>query len=278
MLQNTKDIKENYIVSSLVRGFKILSSFTVKRPALKVSELAEMTGLDQATVFRFVYTLEKMGYLVRDDETKRYKQGVRMLALSLPAREGVAARSAGLPIMMDLSKQLDENIRMGVLDGPDAQTIIPDLDVVTIAVMEVLQKLVYPNIIGQRSPAYCTAQGKVLLAYQPPETWDELIAQIEFTPYTEQTIADPYLFRQELQKTRRQGYATQDNEFIVGLGAIAAPVFEVHGDVAAAVSISGLSAQILHDEKFETFVTELQKCARRISNELGYFPEIMGIA
>jgi DNA-binding IclR family transcriptional regulator len=269
MLPNTKDIKENYIVSSLVRGFKILSSFTVKRPTLKVSELAEMTGLDQATVFRFVYTLEKMGYLVRDDETKRYKQGVRMLALSLPAREGVAARAAGIPMMTELSRQINENVRLGVLDG---------VEVVTVAVLEVLEKLIYPTVIGQRSPAFCTAQGKVLLAYQPVETWDELISQIEFMPRTEQTIVDPDAFRKELQKTRRQGYATQDNEFIVGLGAIAAPVFEVHGDVAAAVSISGLSTQILHDEKFETFVTELQKCARRISNELGYFPEIMGIA
>ena len=52
------DVKENYIVSSLVRGLQILSTFTPKRPALKVSEIAEITGLDQATVFRFVYTLE----------------------------------------------------------------------------------------------------------------------------------------------------------------------------------------------------------------------------
>jgi DNA-binding MarR family transcriptional regulator len=59
-----EEVNENYIVSSLVRGLRILSTFTTKRPSLKVSEIAEINGLDQATVFRFVYTLEKLGYLV----------------------------------------------------------------------------------------------------------------------------------------------------------------------------------------------------------------------
>ena len=100
------NVNDNYIVSSLVRGFKILSTFTVNRPALKVTEIADITGLDQATVFRFVYTMEKLGYLVRDEETKRYRQSIRLRTLSLPAMHGNVIRDATAPA----NQHLHENV------------------------------------------------------------------------------------------------------------------------------------------------------------------------
>jgi len=263
MAIDPEDLKENYIVSSLVRGLKILSTFTVKNPSLKVSEIAEMTGLDQATVFRFVYTLEYLGYLVREDETKRYHQSVRMLSLSLPARSGVAVREAALPSMADLSKKINESVKLAVLDG---------LECVMVAVVEILDKLNYPTPIGYRSPAYCTAQGKVLLAYQPVDDWDRLIARIEFLPRTENTIVDPGIFREELLQVRRQGYSIQDAELTMGLSSVAAPVFDHVGHVAGAINISGMSIQILNEEKIDIYIDELLKTARTVSTRLGYLP------
>ncbi len=257
-------LKENYIVSSLVRGLKILSAFTVKRPSLKVSEIAEMTGLDQATVLRFVYTLEHLGYLVRDEETKRYRQSVRMLSLSLPAREGLTVREVALPVMFELSGKINETVKLAVLDG---------VEIVIIALVEVLDKLVYRTPIGHRSPAYCTAQGKVLLAYQPIEDWDRLISRIDFVKHTENTIVDPQMFRQELLKIRQQGYSVQDGELIVGLGSIATPVFDHTGKIAGAINISGLSMEIMRDERINVYLEELLKSARTISSKLGHVPE-----
>jgi IclR family pca regulon transcriptional regulator len=264
MTFEAEDLKENYIVSSLVRGLKILSAFTVKRPSLKVSEIAEMTGLDQATVFRFVYTLEHMGYLIRDEESKRYRQSVRMLSLSLPAREGLTVREVALPVMFELSGKINESVKLAVLDG---------VEIVMIALAEVMDKLVYRTPIGHRSPAYCTAQGKVLLAYQPLENWDRLISRIDFVKRTENTIVDPQVFRQELLKVRQQGYSVQDGELIVGLGSIAAPIFDHTGRIAGAINISGLSMDIMHDERINVYLEELLKSARVISTKLGYVPE-----
>ncbi len=267
MMDNGNDLKENYIVSSLVRGLKILSTFTVKKPALKVSEIAEMTSLDQATVFRFVYTLEKLGYLVRDEETKRYHQGVKMLTISLPAREGIPLRELALPVMYELSKAVNETVTLNILDG---------VEIVTIAISEVLERVYYRSRLGQRMPVYCTSQGKVLLAYQPIDKWDQLIAKIDFAPQTERTIVDPGQLRDELFKTCQQGYAVEDSELILGLSSIAAPVFDHHGQVAAAVNLSGLSMQLLHADKAEFYIGELVKCARDISAKLGYLPDTAG--
>lgn len=256
-----EEIKENYIVSSLVKGLQILSTFTVKKPALKASEIAETTGFDQATVFRFLYTLEKLGYLVREEETKRYHQGVRMLTLSLPARQGIAVREVALPFMFELSKKINEVVTLSMLDG---------VEIVTVAIVDIPEKTIFSTPIGHRSPGYCTAAGKALLACQPMENWDRLISRIEFFPYTPQTIVDPKLFREELLRIRQQGYATQDGELIADLGSLAAPIFNYHKDVDTAINISGLSMHILHEEKTAVYVNELIKSAQIISTELGH--------
>lgn len=260
------DVNEQYIVSSLVRGLQILSTFTPKRPALKVSEIAEITGLDQATVFRFVYTLEKLGYLIRDEDTKRYHQSVRMLTLSLSARQGIAVREVALPRMYELSDKVNEIVTLSVLDGVEA---------ITIGVIEIREKIVFTLPLGHRSPAYCTAMGKALMAFQPIETWDRLIPRIEFVQYTENTIVDPQQFREELLRVRKQGYAVSDGELIANMGSIAAPVMDFHRDVAGAINISGFSMQVLHEERTEDFIRELTHTAQTVSAELGYIAELM---
>jgi IclR family transcriptional regulator, pca regulon regulatory protein len=178
------EVNENYIVSSLVRGFQILSAFTPNRPVLRVSEIAEMTGIDQATVYRFVYTLEKLGYLVRDEDTKRYHQSVRMLTLCLPARLGTPVREIAIPTMFELSNQIREIVNLCILD---------EVDTVVIATAEFQERFIFSVPIGHRSPGFCTAAGRVMLAYQSTETWDQLVSQMQLTPYTAKTIVDPAL-------------------------------------------------------------------------------------
>lgn len=266
MFVDKEDIKENYIVSSLVRGLKILSTFTVKQPSLKVSEIAELANLDQATVFRFVYTLERLGYLVREEDTKRYHQGVRMLTLCLPARESITVRDVALPYMNELSKFTNETVKLGILDN---------IDVVMVAVVEIPDKLVYRTPIGHRSPVHCTALGKVLLAFQPMETWDTMISQIDFSPRTEKTIVDPQKFRECLLETRNQGYALQDGEQILGLSSLAAPIFDSSGKIVAGLNVSGLSIHFLEQGKPDFLIDELIKCATNISTKLGYSAELL---
>lgn len=256
-----EDVNENYIVSSLVRGLQILSTFTAKRPSLKVSDIAEINGFDQATVFRYVYTLEKLGYLVRDKETKSYHQGVRMITIGLPAREGIIVRDVSLPMMYELSKNINQTVKLAILDG---------VDTVTIAVAEIPDQIYFRTRIGERSPTYGTALGKVLLAYQPVETWDKLISQLDFLPQTERTIVDPKIFREELLRIRQQGHSIQDGELVIGLGSVAAPIFDYHNEIVAAIDLSGLSAEILNEKRIDYFIGEIVNSARRISADLGH--------
>ncbi len=256
------EVNENYIVSSLVRGFQILSAFTPNRPFLRVSEIAEMTGLDQATVYRFVYTLEKLGYLVRNEDTKRYHQSVRMLTLGLPARLGVPVREIAIPTMFELCNKIREIVNLCVLD---------DLDAVTIATAEIQERFVFAAAIGHRSPGFCTAAGRVMLAYKPIETWDRLISRMELTPYTKKTIVDPARLREELAKARKQGYAIQEGELVENVGSIAARIFDSKGEATAAVEVTSYSEQIIQNaEKRDAVISGLLGIAETISYRLGH--------
>jgi IclR family pca regulon transcriptional regulator len=256
-----RDKRSRYFVNSLARGLQVLAAFTVSEPKLTISDIAEKTGLSQSTVFRLVYTLEKLGYLKRDPDSKRYRQSVRMLTLSLATRTGLSVRGVALPYLEDLSKRINESTKLAVLDEDE---------IVFIAVFEAPNKLTYRTELGQRSPAYCTALGRVLLAFLPQEKRREIIDVIQFARKTERTITDPEAFRAELERIRTQGYALQDQEFIPGLAALAAPVFGLDGQVEAAISLSMLPSELLHSQNMDTYTRELLDHAERISEALGY--------
>jgi DNA-binding IclR family transcriptional regulator len=173
-----------------------------------------------------------------------------MLTLSLPARSGTVVRDVALPTMYDLLKAVNEIVTLAVLDG---------IEIVTIAIAEIPEKIVFSTLIGQRQPAYCTAAGKMLLACQPVETWDRLLSRIEFVSYTDKTIVDRELLREELLIARQQGYATQDGELLVSLGSMAAPIIDYHNDVVAAINISGLSVQMFDENQVDRYTGEVKQ-------------------
>jgi IclR family pca regulon transcriptional regulator len=189
-----------------------------------------------------------------------------MLTLCLPARESITVRDVALPYMNELSKITNETVKLGILDN---------IDVVMVAVVEIPDKLVYRTPIGHRSPVHCTALGKVLLAFQPMETWDSMISQIDFSPRTEKTIDDPQKFRECVLETRNQGYALQDGEQILGLSSLAAPIFDSRGKIVAGLNVSGLSIHFLEQGKPDFLIDELIKCATNISTKLGYSAELL---
>jgi IclR family transcriptional regulator, pca regulon regulatory protein len=260
----SKKIKENYFTNTLSRGLQVLSAFTPQKPSLSISEITELTGLPQSTTFRLVYTLENLGYLIRDQETRKYRHSSRMLAIGLATLESLDIREVALPYMQALSHSIDETVKLGILDG---------VEVVILASVVAPDKLSMPTPIGHRWPVYCSSLGKVLLAYQPPDKRDKSIAAIEFKPRTARTIIDPVEFKDHLRLTQERGYSTVEEELIAGMGSIAAPIFDHNGDVIAAIDISTLRfGPDIHNNQHR-LVQELINCAKQISKSLGYNKE-----
>jgi IclR family pca regulon transcriptional regulator len=261
MVTHSKEIKENYFTNTLSRGLQVLSAFTPQNPSLSISEITEITGLPQSTTFRLVYTLENLGYLIRNQETRKYRHSSRMLAIGIAALESLDIREVALPFMQALSQRIHETVKLGILDG---------VEVVILASVVVPDKLSIPTPIGHRWPVYCSSLGKAMLAFQPSEKREKIIAAIEFKPRTARTIVNPEEFREHLRMTRERGYSMVEEELIAGMGSMAAPIFDHDGDVIAAINISTLRfGPDIHTDQ-DRLIHELIDCAAQISKSLGY--------
>jgi DNA-binding IclR family transcriptional regulator len=118
---------------------------------------------------------------------------------------------------------------------------------------------------------HCTSVGKAILAFLPPERASEILKRVRFERMTSRTIATPEALRAELEKTRRRGYAVDDEELEEGLRCIAVPVLDAQRLPVAAVSVSGPSFRVTA-QKLPTIANHLLQCVRGISMDMGYMP------
>jgi DNA-binding IclR family transcriptional regulator len=123
--------------------------------------------------------------------------------------------------------------------------------------------------LGAPRPAYCTALGKALLAYQHPSIAEAYLASTELKALTPKTITSAARVREELRKVRRTGIATDDEEFSQGIRCVAAPVFNFSNAVAAALGMFGPAWRV-SPQRLSAHALTVARFAERLSRELGY--------
>lgn len=121
--------------------------------------------------------------------------------------------------------------------------------------------------IGLRKPVHCTAEGKALIAFQPPPMIERLISA-GLERRTPRTMIDPAALREELGKIRGRGYATDDEEYELGVRGIASPIRDDSGNSVAAVGVNG-PAQRLTKNRLRALAGHVNDAAKAISLRLG---------
>ena len=150
----TGKVDSRYYIEALGRGLRILEAFSEQSPSLSLTEIASTVGLDKSTVFRSVYTLESLGYLERDPETKRYRPGLKVLRLGFAVLNNLEMAQIAQPYLKALSGKCGETTNMTIRDGKE----------IVYVVRNKTQQVVSVNLqLGSRLPVYCTALGKTQL-------------------------------------------------------------------------------------------------------------------
>ncbi len=204
---------------------------------LGVSELARRAGLSKSTTFRLLGMLERNGVVERAGTAYRLGRLIQELGAppSGPAHDAV--RDALTPYLADLYEATHQTVQLAVLSGAH---------VVYLNKLEGRQRLRTPSRIGGRMPAYCTAVGKMLLAYDPEAV--ELTLAAPRHAWTARTIVDVSELTAELDRVRRRGIAVDRGESLDSLTCIAAPVLGRDRRPVAALSISGDSSSFRPDQ------------------------------
>ena len=248
-------------VRAVSRAIAILRAFTPEAPYLPLAGVAARAGLDAGTTRRILVTLRDDG-LVRQDE----RSGHYCLTL------GVLQLAGAVP-QADSLKDLTENVLIALADETRATVFLSaaiDEEAICLARYHGESAIqVRWWAVGGSLPLNCGAAPKILFAYMPEEMRERLLDQ-EMTQLTPHSVADPKALRGELDTIRERGWALAQDDVAEGLSALAAPVRNDAGEVIAAVSIGGLTPQILGGSE-PKLLPRLLACADDLSGRLRHY-------
>jgi PcaR/PcaU/PobR family beta-ketoadipate pathway transcriptional regulator len=218
----------SYGIQSVSRAFTILELFDERRPDLSTTEIAELTGLNRATAYRFCQTLLSLGYL-EEVAPRRFRPGLKAVSLARAALSSRELPDLAQPYLRELRDAVGETVNMALLDGAD---------VVYVARLLSHHLLALRLFVGSRLPAYASSLGRAMLAFLPDDEVEAILEGVEFQTLTRHTIVDRERLLAELHRVRSRGYAINDQELVLGIRGIAAPVFGVGGRPIAAINLS----------------------------------------
>jgi DNA-binding IclR family transcriptional regulator len=246
-------------VKSVDRAVEILLSFTREHPAMDVGQLQRKLGIARPTLYRMLRTLQDKGLIRAIGEPRRYELGYKIMQLANVWLSNVEVNRIAQPVLETLRRASEETIALNVPVSESARMCAIELPS--------KQALAFSLGIGHIQPMHIGASGKAILAYSSPDRQDATLRDAGV-----RSLGD---FKLQLTQIRKGGYAVTSAEVIAGAVAIAAPVFDRHGDVIASVSIVGPEARLKGADRQQA-IELVKRAAHDISLGLGYAAEGKG--
>ncbi len=242
---------------TLQRAIRVLG-LIAERPS-SIEEVAGFMGTHRSTALRTLQVLEAEQVVVRDARNI-FRLGHRVISLANAALENIDLRTVAAPFLSRLNHEVEQTIHLGMLVA-DA--------VVYIDKREAKQTVRMYSRIGSSAPLHCTGVAKAVLAFLPDEDRDRIAGEIDFVVHTDNTLATPDEYLEDLDATRTRGYAIDHLEHEPWVNCIAAPVFEASGSVIGSVSITATTLSCDY-ETLLTMVPKLFETSQGISHEFGW--------
>lgn len=221
-LENTGQIPTN------LRLLLLLEEVAKVGVPVTPSVVNETLGLPKPTIHRLFATAEAEGFLQRDIDGRSYSPGRRMRMLSINTLSSERVRTVRLAVLKSLAVKVGETCNLAI---PEREGMFY-LDRV-----ETHWPLRIQLPVGTQVPFHCTASGKMFLSTLRPDYLERFLKNYIMEKQTDQTITNPAKLQAELEVTRERGYATDNEEFMTGMTAIAVPILDNRGRLLSTLSI-----------------------------------------
>jgi IclR family KDG regulon transcriptional repressor len=246
-------------VRSVQVALDVLEAVAFAEGDVGVSELAARLGLTKGSIFRHLQTLVERGYLAQNPATSRYRLGVKLHLLGQVASGRIDLLSAAEAPMKALRDEIGQTV------------VLATVGLRGVVVLSTLMGKA-PIEIGVRPGSelrfHASAQGKIALAFGRRA----LAAQLRRQPldrFTEHTIAELPVLDREIDEIRRRGWATAPEEVLLGVNALAAPIFDDAGECVATLALVG-SIQFIPRRPDAAQIAALTRATEQISRHLGF--------
>jgi DNA-binding IclR family transcriptional regulator len=246
------------VISKVLRILEVLQN---SPGGLGLKAICDETGINKSTAHRFLRHLERESYLLRTEDGA-YLIGPRLAQMSACASRSATLQAVARPTLSELCSSTQETVNLGVLDHGT---------LLYIDVMESPHEFRLVSRVGTRRSLHVAAMGKVLAAFLPASEYERTLNGIVFQRVTPKTIANIVQLRAELDRVRRQGYAVDNEEALVGCRCVSAPILNSDKVAIGALSVSGPVARVslAHVPGLARLV---KTAANAVSTAMGFAP------
>ena len=244
---------------ALTRALNLLEAVASHSSGVNLSDLSEQVDLAPSTAHRLLKGLEARRYINQDEERGLWFIGVNAFtvgAVFLHSRNIVSISRSSMRILMEKTQ---ETVNLALRD---------DLEAIYISQVECRQIMRSLSTIGARTPLHASGVGKALLTGLPPRRCHRVLQRLDYTPITESTLTRLEDLEANIAQSRIRGYAVDDEEHAIGLRCAATPIYNEHGEVIAALSVSGPKARI-NDQRLSELGELVSSSANQITLEMG---------
>jgi IclR family KDG regulon transcriptional repressor len=248
------------VSGTVLRALRLLDVLVAEPRGLGLTAAAARGGLNKATAFRMLGSLQRAGLVVQDPATGHYRPGMKLVRMAEQVLEALDFRTVAHSYVERLAEEIGHGVLAGVLEGPE---------VVYVDHVEGSGGLRVHRQVGGRRSVHVSSIGKAILAHLPPAEAEATLDACRFERRTERTITDRAALLADLETARRRGWAEVRDEDVLGATSVSAPVFDHTNRVIGAIGFTGPSFA-LQGPALERSVQLLITACRAASAELGH--------
>ena len=249
-------------IRALDRALDILD-LIASSSGLTLSEIGQRLEMAPSTVHRVLVTLAARGVAETDPATQAWHVGPTAFrhGSAFMRRSGLVERAR--PLLRRLMEQTGETANLGILNG-DAVLFLSQAET-----HETIRAFFPP---GTRSALHASGIGKALLAHVPPAQRRLMLQGMALQRFTDKTLTDADALEQDLARIRARGYSLDNEERTPGMRCIAAPIFDLSGEAAAGISVSGPTLR-MSDARLESMSEAVIAAGRELSFGMAPIPQ-----
>lgn len=257
--QGEKQVDTRLFVSSVGKALRVMEAFDETEQKMTLSRIAEKTGLGRSAAQRFVYTLETLGYLKREQGAPGYSLSNRALLFVRGLLSANSAFENALPLLKTLAEETGETASWVECDGSEIIIIggVPSPN---------RSAVILP--VGSRYKALTASSGHLFLADQPEDYVRALYEEADDASLDrlDHIGADAYL--ELIRKERTEGLCVTEKDVDLSSISISAPVEDFRGKMFAAINVSALKGRVRPEEVQSRIVPLIKRTAELASGNL----------
>ncbi len=243
-------------IASLPKAMRVLEAFRNTRESLGLTEIGQITGLGKSAAQRFTHTWERMGYLGKDPQTRRYVLTPRVVELGYFFLRSDRLVSRAAPHLVALRERCGLAVNMSVLDGGDMIYLLR---------LPSRQLTLAEMLPGRRMPAWCNSAGRMLLSQRGDDAVREYLERADIQPYTVRTVTDRAALAGEIARAREQGYALAEDQVLLNQIGAAVLLRDEPGLPRAAINVTAATDAYPPQRMAREIVPQLLNTAYGIS-------------